>query len=600
VDNQQNPFDTYHIALVTYDEKGRPMADAPFTATSDTKRHAVIVPPDKVIPVIFVPGIMGSNLKLKVLPEGFVEKQFMRSDVAPKVTWRGLSPIPTVEPQRESWGDFAWRPDDSLFMAQKFWALEAYERRRLLSPNNTLVDDRADLEAALGLFSFETGADGREARGKERKQGFVREMRRRGWGTVMVSSYGPLLGFLEQNLNHMYWLGQLDDFWSNTIISRKRGSGGRAPKYDPVDWGIVKGDKSLTADDVKKAARYWLPVHAVGYNWLESNLKGATHLVGKIDEFTSHYRALGYECEKVILVTHSMGGLVARAAVHPELGGAQSKVLGVIHGVMPTRGAAAAYRRCHAGFEGGSYTSKGGITAKILGEDGPEVAAVFSNSPGALQLLPSKGYGTGWLKISTGDGKPPKALPETDPYKEIYSEKDAWWRLMNPEWVNPVPRTTPEILKNGWERYLDNIDKAEAYHEKVKDSRHPHTHIHYGADAKDYVAFGSIRWHSSSGGNVAYGDPLNPISSSESKHGAVSMREVWVRTGRSTAPAQYKMAAQDEAGDGTVPRRSGAALHKVVECVAEHTGYDHQGSYQDRRTQELVAYGVVRLISENA
>ena len=34
------------------------------TETKDTVRHDVTVPPGKVIPVIFLPGVMGSNLRL--------------------------------------------------------------------------------------------------------------------------------------------------------------------------------------------------------------------------------------------------------------------------------------------------------------------------------------------------------------------------------------------------------------------------------------------------------------------------------------------------------------------------------------------------------
>ena len=34
------------------------------TETTDTIRHDVVVPPDKVIPVIFLPGVMGSNLRM--------------------------------------------------------------------------------------------------------------------------------------------------------------------------------------------------------------------------------------------------------------------------------------------------------------------------------------------------------------------------------------------------------------------------------------------------------------------------------------------------------------------------------------------------------
>lgn len=77
------------------------------------------------------------------------------------------------------------------------------------------------------------------------------------------------------------------------------------------------------------------------------------------------------------------------------------------------------------------------------------------------------------------------------------------------------------------------------------------------------------------------------------------MRDVFARSGSSRSPARFELGGKDEAGDGTVPRRSAAALNASAELVAEHAGYEHQGSYQDARAQALVAYGVVRLIAEN-
>jgi triacylglycerol esterase/lipase EstA (alpha/beta hydrolase family) len=60
--------------------------------------------------------------------------------------------------------------------------------------------------------------------------------------------------------------------------------------------------------------------------------------------------ASGRKCEKVILVTHSMGGLVARyysELLDGDFG--QKNILGIVHGVMPDRGAPMAYKRMKAG-----------------------------------------------------------------------------------------------------------------------------------------------------------------------------------------------------------------------------------------------------------
>jgi hypothetical protein len=580
----RNPFDTYHPTPVSYDKNGIPYADAPFTSKEDTKRYAVIVPPSKVIPVILVPGIMGSNLRLRKLPNGFAEKRYT---TGVKAGWEW----PPVKTTTEGWGDRAWRPDEGTsFMARRFWPLDAYERRRLLDPNNTVVDDRAEIpKDVLEQFVFESATDGRDRAsvGENRKRGFINEMMRRGWGTVMLSSYGPLLAYLEKNLNQMYRAGELNEFWKQTILNRQ-----------PGNWGIIRGDKPLTEDAVKKAARYWLPVHAIGYNWTQSNADSATYAARKIESFIKHYQDLGYECEKVLLVTHSMGGLVARAVIHPDMGRTQDKVLGIIHGVMPTHGAAAAYRRCRAGFEGAG-ASVDTFVADILGRNGKEVAAVFSNSPGALQLLPSKRYGADWLKITDGAGKDLKTLPKADPYAEIYREKDAWWRLMNPAWLNPAPERTPLTDSVAWTSYLKNLSSAETFHGSLASTLHPHTHIQYGNDDEDYLAFGNVVWKPSNASSGLRGNAPASKQFTDRESGVVGLRDVWGLSGRSQSPAQFELADKDEAGDGTVPRRSAAALNDSAELVAEHAGYEHQGSYADNRAQALTAYGVVRLIAEN-
>ncbi|MBK1616652.1 hypothetical protein CKO44_24740 [Rubrivivax gelatinosus] len=595
-----NPFDAYHIAPISYDKDGHPVAEAPFTSTSDTKRYAVIVPPSTVIPVIFVPGIMGSNLKLKRLPAGFEQKRY-RTGATAGWEW------PPVKVTTEGWGDRAWRPDDSTsFMARRFWPLTAADRRALLDPRNTEVDDRADLPPqALAPFTFDSEADGRDraARGEQRRLGFVNEMKRRGWGTVMLTSYGPLLAFLEHNLNHMYQRGQLREFWADNIIGRRhvrhrdRGAATRIAS----DWGVVKGDKPITADDVTKAARYWLPVHAVGYNWTQSNRDSGKYLAGKIAEFIGHYQKLGYECEKAVLITHSMGGLVARAAVHAQMGAAADKVIGVVHGVMPTQGAAVAYRRCRAGFEGSGV--KGNAVASILGGNGPEVSAVFSNCPGALQLLPSKRYGTDWLQIKDHTGAVVHSLPKNDPYSEIYSQKDVWWRLMNPEWVLANDDALAADISNAWRDFTLNLDEAQSFHETLANGHHPHTHAQYGADDDDHRAFERVVWQAQQRLVQAPPDYLRSRVLRDGPEGEVFLANAHVQVGRATQPAQFTLSDKKGPGwqgDGTVPLQSASKVDDQAEFVARHAGYDHQDSYKDWRAQELAAYSIVRLIAENA
>src|SRR5205823_14044804 len=123
-------------------------------------------------------------------------------------------------------------------------------------------------------------------------------------------------------------------------------------------------------------------------------------LAVRIKEIITEASEITGLCEKVILITHSMGGLVARWA--SEKAGAKASILGIIHGVQPVTGAAAAYWRIKAGFEGT------GPTSRVLGHSAHEVTPILGNIPGGLQLLPNKLYETNgqaksWLTF-TGEG----------------------------------------------------------------------------------------------------------------------------------------------------------------------------------------------------
>src|ERR1051326_4103672 len=111
------------------------------------------------------------------------------------------------------------------------------------------------------------------------------------------------------------------------------------------------------------------PVYASGYNWTDDNEHAGQLLAQRIQDIIQEAQSVTGLCEKVILITHSMGGLVARAA--SELAGARDSILGIIHGVQPATGAAAAYWRIKAGFEGF------GMTSRVLGTPGPNEPAIM-------------------------------------------------------------------------------------------------------------------------------------------------------------------------------------------------------------------------------
>jgi len=565
----ENVFKTHHIAHVTYDKQGRPKCTVPFTDKKDKKRYVMAVPPSRVIPVIFVPGIMGSNLKLL-------------KPVSEK--------LKTTQTGNFEYKGPAWLPDDSGFLIKKYMTAEAAERRRILDPNNTEVAPLADM-ADAGL------AKGFGDLPKEVKANLHQEFTRRGWPTVMLKSYGPILSVMESYLNRIFYHGEAHPFWHEQILG-----------ITAEELGKVTGFNGLKTDELTKAADYWYPVHAFGYNWLRSNEEAGKKLAEFIDSTLAHYKKLNYTTSKVILVTHSMGGLVGRAACHPSMGNAASKVLGVVHGEMPANGAGVAYRRQHAGFEGGA--------ALVLGWDGPEVAAVFSNSPGALQLLPNKQYGSNWLQVQDKQKQVLLSLPKADPYAEIYRQSEPFWRLMNPAWLDPCEITLveQEAIQDVWTLYLENLKVAEKFHDSLSDYYHPNTYAHYGDDPKQ-AAWGKVIWQETQywpgtidkntlimTGSVLRADgqgqteitPLNvndrSIQAWDSK-GDIHTRGVGWRG---------ELGPANQSGDGTVPAMSGNAPGPKAKLLAGMRGFDHQGSYTDNMVQLLTLHSIAKIAQDAA
>ena len=539
-----------------YDEKGLPVGHSHLSPTENTTRALCIAPPNEVLPVVFVPGIMGSNLKFKKA-----------------LTWFNKGK------------DVSWRPDDPVYTAWTYANLEPAERRLILDPENTELDERAEIpDSKLPIFK---SAD------KKTRENWKKEYARRGWGTVMLDSYGEILYSLELNLNSIY----TDDFkvspyWQESILGVK--STANSDGKDQHPWGQITGFEALSEDDLKTKIgdKYWFPVHAAGYNWLRSNEEAGKDLAERIKKITSHYRDLGFQCEKVIIVTHSMGGLAARAACHSSMGNAEFEVAGVVHGEQPAIGAAAAYKRMHSGFEAG-FNLKNAVIARALGWSGKEVTACLSNAPGGLELLPTKKYPAGWLKVKSGD-KIEMELPVSNPYEEIYREKDKWWRLMTPEWIEPSGTPPdPTALRKIWTDYLKRLIVAEDFHDRLSDYYHPITHAHYGAD-ENHSAWTNFTWAHNGSSRNASNLPVGALSAAPASTNALGKINVEV----GGIELNFNMSKPDKSGDGTVPEVSGAASASKAKFAAKMTGYDHQGSYQNQSVQDVTTYSVARIAKD--
>lgn len=424
-----------------------------------------------VIPVLFIPGIMGSNLKGKCDPER---------------SYR--CPVPSKAKQKRT--DKLWRGDSAVSLL-KWLFRNAKDRKLLLHPESVEIDNLGDIAS--------------ERKNDEETELFG-DRRSRGWGEVFYMSYGKFLDRL-QNALHQHKFQPLpgeSEYQENTDLSKKQFSDiwlgltdkNNAPADEKNDNRNETPEQilrnrleyhqgtlpvSLTDEQLEILRKYKFPVHAMGYNWLDSNINSAERLKQRIESIIKYYTDKAYHCNKVILVTHSMGGLAAR--YYSECNKGQKDIYGIVHGVMPASGAAAAYTRIKRGTEYAgddlieyavSY-----ITAEILGKNAAEMTAVCGQAPGALELLPSDKYAGNWLKITDHRGKTINhPLSTEDPYSDIYLNKQDWWRLIDKELLNPLVKGSDE---NSWDEFENLINcSVKVFHEEISGKYHPNTYSFYG------------------------------------------------------------------------------------------------------------------------
>jgi pimeloyl-ACP methyl ester carboxylesterase len=543
-----------------------------------------LVPPNSIIPVIVVPGIMGTNLRAKQKPRlGRVEDERNKM-VAP--------------------GQLVWRPpngDDEGLKAAKIWGNYTPRERQLLFDAATL---EVDPDGPVVIPKSEDGYVLTE-----------REVRERGWGELHADSYGGLLYGLQTRLNQTFGFDELSkkrfvqQHWKDVMAC------------DPQRCGL-SNFAPLTEDHLVKHAQYYFPVYAFGYCWLQDCKTSAELLEKRILEIINSWKGRKRQCSKVILVTHSMGGLVARACAKriPD------KIAGVIHGVMPALGAPVAYRRIACGTEPLSLNSTplkkfaDSKLATILGNSADKTTPVLAVSPGALELLPNHLYPHPWLHVrvikfvggsqgANQAGKNGAYGYQTKPYDalsfpnanlqnpyDLYRDMNVWFRLVNPDLADPANKYLKydmgpvPVIKAA-------INTAEKFHKELGDYYHPNTYGFYGDD-KEYLSFGNVRWVAlQQAGSATSLTPANLTAARYIGHSATGQRRVLVegKTELRFAPDQ-----QDARGDGTVPHQSGTGPAGKVKQVFATEGYDHQGSYNNEHMLMLTLRLITKIVQEIA
>ncbi|MDM3310526.1 hypothetical protein [Citrobacter sp. Cb223] len=504
--------------LLGYDKFGHPLYKVIATPKDKEQWLKLYKMPDRVIPVIFLPGVMGSNL---------------------------MSPD----------GKSIWKVDGTWSM--KSWLVRgAEERKKLLEPTKTVVDPSGKIETE-----------------SPEERLLFKSRRERGWGEVGAMSYGTFLPWLQEALND-----------NQTMLKNKTSKNGSLTLRERLldkALGAEMGESNLTTEEVALSYQYLFPVHAVGYNWLQSNMDSAKALARRIEKIIGDYNASGRKCEKVILVTHSMGGLVARyysELLEGDYG--QKNILGIVHGVMPDRGAPMAYKRMKAG--------EAGVTGLVIGGNGAEMSPVLAQSPGPLQLLPGKGYRMRWFHVEGLE----KALPQTDPYREIYTQRAAWWGLCEERFINPENKNMDKVqLDQDWQSFVDIIDgKVRKFIEGIDGHYHEHTYAFYGNDGKKYPSYAELHWKDISGKHTPEAYRPQVSEQGEIFYPADKFNQT-IRYATLATPDQgyvtrkYELSPPAEDGDGTVPVRA-AVINSPKLKAQLGVGVDHEGAYKSDNTMD--------------
>ncbi|HIY70350.1 MAG TPA: hypothetical protein H9827_02675 [Candidatus Luteimonas excrementigallinarum] len=490
----------HRVVTGLLDDEGATGVQTLTSPSSTAEEMVVLADPRPVIPVIFLPGIMGTNL---------------RNKHTGRRVWRPLN-TSSITLGNGNWAEVGWAKD--------FFLATAAERRRWLDPETTEVDPRGKIHFRINMNKMPGKLDEKRRLRlqlpKLRSPTFInmdwkhlaiseREAYRRGFGALMQSAYQPVMANMEAVLNRLVQGGEICDSWSH-------GDSMFGMLADPAEYGEKKGATQLTQEEVRQAANYRFEFWAGGYNWIRSNADSAGKIIERIEKnVLGHYRkTLGESAAagmKVLLMTHSMGGLVARSMIANHN---YKRVLGSVIGAMPAEGAALTYKMMRTGADS--------MAMKLIaqGNTAIHLVAQLSNSNGALELLPTSRYGgdgNGWLRVRrSGAGKLENddTLPkESNPYDEIYRSRE-WYGLV-PErngvaldMAGTQDAAGYESRTGGLDPFAEfdtKIDEVKRFHDQIDGKCPSPAYVHVGADGhKKRLAYDEVAWNVESGVSVKF------------------------------------------------------------------------------------------------
>ncbi|MGN7983488.1 esterase/lipase family protein [Burkholderia sp. 22313] len=441
------------------DEGGDSYAHATLTPPDDTRAKETLHDLRPIIPVIFIPGVMGS-------------------------------PIVTADTGNEAF--FAPNMDTvgamlgGLLSVIVGWFQSASSRETRFDPLNVSVTPLGPINVGDGKTITE------------------KEARRRGWGSVYRTSYQPVLLWLEQQLNNPMLCGELQGAWCEPDPKGKTWTLHPVLGTAPTQYGAYGKGEAITEEspEFKRFVKFRYRVYAIGYNWLQSNDDSGRDVVTGVDcpdpQTKKKTRLMGIteicnenDTGKAIILTHSMGGLVARFAVLNH--GAEGSIHGVFHGAQPATGAPLAAKRYKTGGgpEGGM---NGFVNGSLLGRDADEFIAVMANAPGPMELTPMPDYNNGaaWWIFARPDGTTVMQFPKYgDAYNELYLNADWYGLLPKEDQLDPANLVRKRLGRDAKganvlvNHYKDTLKKVVNRQSQLTNNYHGNTYVAYGNGGLD-------------------------------------------------------------------------------------------------------------------
>jgi hypothetical protein len=177
------------------------------------------------------------------------------------------------------------------------------------------------------------------------------------------------------------------------------------------------------------------------------------------------------------------------------------------------------------------------------------------------------------------------------------AENKQWWRLLNPDWVNPAKKTVGTGYSTDIEGEGDaknRVIDAQIVLNQLWTVTPKNSFASYGANtAKDRLAYGAVTWEVVGGALPQLVTP-NP-SEWRLVRDADNGNEIEVS--QNGTNFKLRIADNEDIGEQMVPSFSAAAV-KTTRGKWVQQGYDHGGSYDASNTLGAALYSIVKIALE--